>query len=90
MSCYDEDWPLLVLCPSTARYHWEAEFRQWLGNRSSINKKDPTAENEDRRPPKKRRMKSAAKLLRNSEIHVINSSKDDTFVHPDSKIRVVI
>lgn len=90
MSCYDEDWPLLVLCPSTARYHWEAEFRQWLGKRSSINKKDPTAENEDRRPPKKRRMKSAAKLLRNSEIHVINSSKDDTFVHPDSKIRVVI
>merc|ERR1711966_187860 len=86
----DEDWPLLVLCPSTARYHWEAEFRQWLGKRSSINKKDPTAENEDRRPPKKRRMKSAAKLLRNSEIHVINSSKDDTFVHPDSKIRVVI
>ena len=27
MSAYaGEDWPLLVLCPSTARYHWEVEF----------------------------------------------------------------
>ena len=32
MSAYSrEDWPLLVLCPSTARYHWEVEFRHWLG-----------------------------------------------------------
>ena len=32
MSAYaKEDWPLLVLCPSTARYHWEVEFRHWLG-----------------------------------------------------------
>ena len=32
MSAYaGEDWPLLVLCPSTARYHWEVEFRHWMG-----------------------------------------------------------
>ncbi|KAL3816466.1 hypothetical protein ACHAXA_009891 [Cyclostephanos tholiformis] len=35
MSAYArEDWPLLVLCPSTARYHWEVEFRHWLGTGS--------------------------------------------------------
>ena len=35
MSAYaNEDWPLLVLCPSTARYHWEVEFRHWLGEGS--------------------------------------------------------
>ena len=32
MSAYaNTDWPLLVLCPSTARYHWEIEFRHWMG-----------------------------------------------------------
>lgn len=38
MSCYESDWPLLVLCPSSARYHWQAEFLQWLGKKSSVNK----------------------------------------------------
>jgi hypothetical protein len=31
MACYESEWPLLVLTPSTARYHWEAEFLNWLG-----------------------------------------------------------
>lgn len=31
MACYESEWPLLVLSPSTARYHWEAEFLNWLG-----------------------------------------------------------
>ncbi|EED91959.1 THAPSDRAFT_262487, partial [Thalassiosira pseudonana CCMP1335] len=34
MSAYRHEWPLLVLCPSTARYHWEIEFRHWLGKTS--------------------------------------------------------
>jgi len=38
MACYSEEWPLLVLCPSSARYHWEAEFLQWLGKNSATNK----------------------------------------------------
>lgn len=33
MACYESEWPLLVLSPSTARYHWEAEFLNWLGNK---------------------------------------------------------
>jgi hypothetical protein len=36
MSSYrNSDWPLLVLCPSSARYHWEVEFRHWMGSEST-------------------------------------------------------
>ena len=34
MSAFMDDWPLLVLCPSTARYHWEMELRHWMGSES--------------------------------------------------------
>ncbi|GAX25243.1 SWI/SNF-related matrix-associated actin-dependent regulator of chromatin subfamily A-like protein 1 [Fistulifera solaris] len=34
MSIYFQEWPLLVLCPSSARYHWESEFLLWLGKDS--------------------------------------------------------
>ncbi|KAJ8603609.1 hypothetical protein CTAYLR_004837 [Chrysophaeum taylorii] len=27
---YRHEWPVLVVSPSSARFHWEAEFRQWL------------------------------------------------------------
>jgi SWI/SNF-related matrix-associated actin-dependent regulator 1 of chromatin subfamily A len=30
MSKYWREWPLLILTPSSARYHWEIEVRQWL------------------------------------------------------------
>lgn len=44
MSAYmTSDWPLLVLCPSTARYHWEAEVRHWLGKESKLLAKSKSA-----------------------------------------------
>lgn len=27
---YRHEWPVLIVSPSSARFHWEAEFRQWL------------------------------------------------------------
>ena len=27
---YESEWPLLVICPSSARFHWEAELIKWL------------------------------------------------------------
>ncbi|KAG5185466.1 hypothetical protein JKP88DRAFT_354190 [Tribonema minus] len=30
-AAYREDWPLLIITPSTARFHWEHELRHWLG-----------------------------------------------------------
>ena len=32
MSAYWKQWPLLILTPSSARYHWEMEVRQWLNH----------------------------------------------------------
>lgn len=29
---YRDEWPVLVIAPSTARYHWEKEFLRWLEN----------------------------------------------------------
>eukprot|EP01084_Bolivina_argentea_P013469 25285_1 len=30
-AAYREDWPLLIITPSSAKYHWEHELKQWLG-----------------------------------------------------------
>lgn len=30
MTAYRKEWPLLILTPSSARYHWELEVRQWM------------------------------------------------------------
>ncbi|KAG2440577.1 hypothetical protein HYH02_010160 [Chlamydomonas schloesseri] len=30
MSCYPEDWPLLVICPTSLRFAWAAAVQQWL------------------------------------------------------------
>ena len=46
MACYEDEWPILVLSPSTARYHWEAEFLNWLGKDSDINRKVEQLEEE--------------------------------------------
>lgn len=35
---YESEWPLLVICPSSARYHWEHELLKWL-DEESITKK---------------------------------------------------
>ncbi|GFR50029.1 hypothetical protein Agub_g12179, partial [Astrephomene gubernaculifera] len=30
LSCYPEDWPLLVVCPTSLRYTWQAAIQEWL------------------------------------------------------------
>jgi len=30
---YRQDWPILVLTPSSARYHWQSEYLNWLGRK---------------------------------------------------------
>lgn len=36
MACYGSEWPLLIFCPSGARYHWQHEILHWLGSDSAI------------------------------------------------------
>lgn len=94
MSVYHEEWPLLVLCPSSARYHWENEFRHWLGKSSAINdsehvgafdgeieendSEDEADDGIDCRP--------AMPLLDNSQIHVLNSGNADILPQEDTKV----
>jgi len=85
MSIFHKEWPLLVLCPSGARYHWENEFKQWLGVDSEVNKEEKTAE-----------MKCFpdcnssfnGQLMKDWQINVLTSSKDR--VLPRKDIKVVI
>ena len=46
MAVYEREWPLVVFCPSSARYHWEAELRHWLGEESPVNNANEPYDNE--------------------------------------------
>jgi SWI/SNF-related matrix-associated actin-dependent regulator 1 of chromatin subfamily A len=103
MSCYEDEWPLLVLTPSSARYHWEAELLQWMGEKSPINKTFEE-ESEALDLPTKRKassisqdeseyqqnntQKKSMRLLKESHIHVLTTSKDPIF--PSRNTRIVI
>ena len=30
------EWPLLIICPSSARYHWEVELNTWLSDKNDL------------------------------------------------------
>ena len=87
MSIYHDEWPLLVLTPSSARYHWESEFQQWLGADSSVNssRKDSRAktnaldsgeDNGDNEVIQKEAYKKPMDLLYKYETHVLTTSKE--------------
>jgi hypothetical protein len=38
-AAYEEDWPLLIISPSTARYHWAHELKHWL-DEDTLNEDD--------------------------------------------------
>jgi SNF2 family DNA or RNA helicase len=113
MSIYHEEWPVLVLTPSSARYHWSAEFENWLGKNSSVNQSDGNEsidfdgdENSEKVAEKvkddekgeggdeelngdvKMEEKKPMELLDESNIYVVNRSRDDLIPHKG--IRVVI
>jgi SNF2 family DNA or RNA helicase len=91
MSMYHEEWPLLVLTPSSARYHWEAEFQQWLGpdstkrtNQTHIEQDDEESEEEERIFPEE--YKIPMKPLNDWEIHVMTTGKEDVLPHKDTRV----
>jgi hypothetical protein len=73
MSVYRKEWPILVLTPSSARYHWANEFKNWLGAASDINKPQDGEE-------------MASDLLHESQINVLTSSKVDVFPNKNTKV----
>ncbi len=100
MCCYVEEWPLLVLTPSSARYHWEAEFLHWLGADSEINIENEQQYSEDydqvlpyNTLPMKRKavaLQSASinnqALLQKNEVFVISSSKSFSISPPETRV----
>lgn len=99
MSIYHDEWPLLILTPSSARYHWAAEFMNWLGAESSVNNGKgasdkqvdsntwmDTCDEEDFNGEIKNR--NPMRLLRESEIHVMIAGKEKVFPTPETRIVV--
>ena len=103
MSLYWKEWPLLVLTPSSARYHWESEFQQWLGRDSPVNNPEnqsgekacPTNGNDENEKDEAdandtplAEYRQQMRLLENTEINVLTSGKEP--VLPDEHTRVVV
>ena len=102
MAMYHDEWPLLVLCPSGARYHWENEFKQWLGLDSYVNRtimnmdKDTIDDGGDKVFPDSIRKRphdaastgqpSSGPLLHDWQINVLGSSKSEIFPFPDTRV----
>ena len=96
MTMYYNEWPVLVLCPSGARYHWENEFKQWLGVESAVNQ--PIVNDDDDGdkvfPDSNRNRKrqvdtlptSNTPLLHDWQINVLASSKSAILPFPDTKV----
>lgn len=81
MAMYHTEWPILVLCPSGARYHWEAEFKNWLGVKSSVNRDEHEGAFPDARPN--------GPLLQDWQITTLTSSKDTLIPNKDTKVVVM-
>jgi SWI/SNF-related matrix-associated actin-dependent regulator 1 of chromatin subfamily A len=92
MSVYIKEWPLLVLCPSSARYHWASECRKWLGRDSPINASTPGgngSENDDSDvKPQSQPPTDTSNLLLPDQVSVLTSSKDPVFPTNDTKVVV--
>ena len=98
MSIYHKEWPILILSPSSARYHWENEFQQWLGLTSAVNNNTQQKSNggllnddEQDEPEEKipvQDYREQMRLLDDSEIHVLTSGKEDVLPHRNTRVVV--
>ena len=84
MAAYRNEWPVLVLTPSSARYHWETEFANWLGVDSEVNNQKVDGDVQCGNGVDA--CASDEQLLRKWQTNVLTSSKDKLFPHPDTAI----
>ena len=40
MTIYKEDWPVLILCPSSVKFSWRDELKNWLSDIINLEKED--------------------------------------------------
>lgn len=104
MSVYRDEWPIIVFSPSSARYHWANEFKNWLGVDSDVNKPggvlgkasmmekavdDSGNDGEESDSEQFDDGKVDVGLLEESQIHVLTSSWDDVLPLPSTKVVIV-
>jgi SWI/SNF-related matrix-associated actin-dependent regulator 1 of chromatin subfamily A len=92
MSAYRKEWPLLVLTPSSARYHWEAEIRQWLKDVDMEERKEAPKVDNNWDGRKIQMIKPEAKKegeLEKEAVNVLTSGKSHIF-RKDGKTKAVI
>jgi SNF2 family DNA or RNA helicase len=98
MSIYHEEWPVLVLCPSGARYHWQNEFVNWLGEQKQPVFKLPTGSTDEDGDESRdvndigsfpqEKWQPCMEPLIQRQVHVLTSGKE--IVIPDRDTMVVI
>ena len=93
MSSYWREWPLLILSPSSARYHWEVEVRQWLSDVDMEDSKKSAKINSDwdgrRLIAPIKTDGQTNKELKKEAVNVMTSGKDKV-LRNDGKTKVVI
>ena len=90
MSMYMDEWPLLILCPSSARYHWASECRKWLGHAIN-NMTTANADFHSQADPllsDNQNNMDTNKLIETDQVHVLMSSKDH--ILPQQNTRIVV
>jgi hypothetical protein len=89
---------VLVLSPSGARYHWQNEFMNWLGEENTDQKlldfgKEGESEADDGLPHDHEDFRGEEKVamepLLESQVHVLTSGNDPILPSPDTKVVIV-
>jgi len=72
MCCYRHQWPLMVICPSSATHHWKNEFMEWL---SHPFKGEDTTQNGFLLTSKRRRMDQTNDIVTMDSHSICDESK---------------
>ena len=95
IAIYHEEWPVLVLSPSGARYHWQNEFLNWLGEEKQDQDqklldfgKEGESESQEVENLPGQRKKPMAPLLE-SQIHVLTSGSSPMLPSKNTKVVIV-
>jgi SWI/SNF-related matrix-associated actin-dependent regulator 1 of chromatin subfamily A len=99
LSMYHEEWPVVVLSPSGARYHWQNEFVNWLGeakqdipllefddNRGKVEFEPDEGQDEEVCSGEP---KPPMKPLLHSDVNVLTSGSDSIFPAPETKVVII-
>lgn len=86
---YSNEWPLIVLSPSSARYHWAAECRKWLARKTDGDNSSRGIEFEGAGPQEEvSNQADDTKLLDQEQVYVLTSSKDPILPQPNTRVVV--